>query len=356
MEDDKDDLRADFASAINELAEPSAPEAAPAPPPAEGRDETGRFTPRTPAKDIADATIVAPATSTTAPIPPAPAPLQGTRAPVSWKPEEREGWENLNPIHQQAIIRRDREVGDALRSSAESRQFHQQFQQAIQPYEHMIRAEGADPISAAASLFQTAAILRTAPPLQKAALVADLVAQYGISPRDLDTALEARFRGQPAPSDPMSAIMQQLDQRLAPVNEFMTNLQRRRQESEQQLSAQASQTLDQFLNDPTNEFAEDVAGDMADLLETAAKYGQTLTLQDAYRRATLLHPTVSQVIERRSLNGGVAQQTAAARRARQASASINDSGAPSQTVDGSDEDGDVRSALMASIRQNSNRR
>lgn len=312
------------------------------------RDDSGKFTPKEPARDEKSLeTEVAPKT----------AELQSvsSKPPVSWKPEEREGWEKLDPRHQAAIIRRERETSNALTQSSQAREFSAAMQQALTPYMHMIQAEGSDPVRAVGALFQTAAVLRTAPPMQKANLIAELIMTHQVDPSLLDTVLSAKFRGQPSSDDPMSHLMAQFDQKLQPIQEQLRSFQQREQMQHQQVEQQAESTLGAFMGDPANEFAADVAEDMADLLDLATKRGLTLSLQDAYKRATLAHPTISQIMERRMLKGGAAQQSAAASRARQASASVTDSGAPSQVVEEAG-GGDIRSALTASIRSLSQRR
>ena len=186
-------------------------------------------------------------------------------------------------------------------------------------------------------------------------MMADLIMTHQIDPNMLDTVLSSKLQGRSAPNDPMSHLMAQFDQKLQPIQDQLRTFQQREQMQHQQIEQQAGQTLTQFMQDPSNEFAGDVAEDMADLLDLATRRGLTLTLQDAYRRATLAHPTISQIMERRILKGGAAQQTAAASRARQASASVSDSGAPSQVVEETD-GGDIRSALTASIRTLAQRR
>jgi hypothetical protein len=319
--------------------EPSSPEPS-APELETTRDTSGELAPVVPAKDSA----------------PEPAKVEpALKAPASWKPEEREGWEKLDARHQQAILRRERETSNVLTQSSQAREFAGAMQQTLQPYMHMIQSEQSNPVAAVGALLQTAAILRTAPPMQKASLIADLIMQHQVDPNLLDQVWSAKLRGQPSPNDPMSGLMQQFEQRLQPIQQQLQYFQNREQQQQQMLGQQASETLNQFMGDPANEFASDVAEDMADLLDLASKRGFTLSLQDAYKRATLAHPTISKIMERRLLTGEAAQQSAAASRARQASASISDSGAPSQVVEET-EGGDIRSALTASIRSLSARR
>lgn len=355
------DLQADDGAAETTAAE--APASTAAEPTADtgtrARDESGRFAPRTPSQDTVpeDKEPGTQEQSLTAPAP-SPAPVAAStavRAPVSWRPEEREGWENLDLRHQQAILRREQETARVLSQTAEARNFHQEFQRTVQPYEHMIRAEGSDAMRAVGSLLQTAAALRTAPPGQKATMVADLIMQFGIPLETLDTALQQRVSGRGGQvQHQMDPIVQMIEQRLGPVQQFMQQIQQHQQQGAQRSQQQAQQTLQEFAQDPANEFVQDVAGDMADLLELAANRGQQLSLQDAYRRATLLHPTISKIVEQRQASQGAAQQTAAARRARNAAVSLPQDGAPTQDG-GVDSGDDIRSALAASISQHSRR-
>lgn len=367
------ELREELEAAVKELEqggnpEPTAsvepPAPTPAPAPAEGdkqefgqqRDASGKFAPKVPAKDTVPADPQQGQEAVTPAPGPAPAPQQASRAPISWTPEERQGWEQMPAHQQQAVMRREREIDNALRQTAEARRFASEVQQTLQPYMGMILAEGGTPVRAIGEVMRTAALLRTAPPAQKATAVADMIMQFGIDVQQLDAALNARLQGRPMPSDPMYHVMEQVDQKLKPINDFVTSLQQRQQQAQQQVHFEAEQSLEQFMADPQNEFAMDVAEDMADLLELAARRGITLSLQDAYNRATMLHPSISKILEGRKNAQGAAQQTAAAQRARNAAVSVSGSGAPSVSSGDEDVGDDVRSAIGAAIKQHSGRR
>ena len=64
----------------------------------------------------------APAQPTDKPAPAAPAPAAAPhKPPVSLKPEARAEWDKVPPLVQAEIVRRDREVSEALRTSADAR-------------------------------------------------------------------------------------------------------------------------------------------------------------------------------------------------------------------------------------------
>lgn len=275
-------------------------------------------------------------------LPPAP---QAIKAPVSWRPEVREKFGALPPEVQAEVNRREREVEAGMREASESRRFHGEFANAVRPYEAMIRAEGGTPVQAAAQLFGTAYMLRTGSPPQKAQLVAQMIQAFGIDVTVLDDILSKNMTeiGSAQAQDTSLAYIQK---ELAPIKQFMgqltgmqTNVANRRQQD-----AQAE--IDAFVNDPKNEFYEDVKDDIATLLELAAQRNQKMTLQDAYQRATMLHPSISDIIANRRIETQAQRQTAAARRSRDASASIPSGGAPEQQQ-GVTKPKDLRSAIEA---------
>ena len=319
-----------------------------------GRDASGRFAPQTPSqtndqiptdgqpaaqKVTSEGDLQAVQnTQTQAP----------AKAPISWRPEAREEWAKTPPAIQQEVMRREREITDTLRTTAEARHFSQQFNQVVQPYAHMIQAENATPIQAFQNLMQTAAALRTGSAQQKAQLVSEIISQHNIDVEQLDNLLSAKFSGKQAAA-PQNDMMALLDQRLAPFQQYMHTQQQTQQRAQQQEMAQLQQETASFLNDPKNEFANDLAGDIADILELGANRGQKISLQDAYNRATMLHPTISDIIQRRKTGQSAANESEAAIRARRAAASITNSGAPSRDS-GTDDGDDIRSALAASMR------
>lgn len=269
------------------------------------------------------------------------------KAPASWKPEEREAWAALPDVAKAAVIRRERQVDEALRQSTAAREFVGRFVQTIQPYQHFIQAEGSDPLTAVQNMFRTAGVLQSAPPGQKAAEVARMIQHFGVDIALLDQALTAAVQGKQAPAAPQDAIMRHLDQRLQPVMQFIERTQGAQAQSEQALAYEVQTEWETFASKPENEFAEDLRQDMADLMELAARRGVPMDLQAAYTRATLAHPTISKIVQQRKASAEAAQQTAAARRAKEAAASVG-SDTPSRET-GSSSGGSLREDLVASM-------
>lgn len=311
-------------------AEPEAPE--PAPEAKEetaaerrARDEKGRFQTKT-AEKAAVKPGPAPKPAAPSPTPKPTKPLtNGTpppqaaeqtstalKPPASWKPAAREQWAKLPPEVQQETVRREREAQQTLQESAEARRNWTSFQQAVAPYEAMVRAEGANPVQAAASLFQTAAALRTAPPAHKAQLIARMVQDYGIDIQMLDQALAGQ-----APAPQQHAPAQYQDPR---VDQLMARLQGAEQQRQQSAQQRATQEAQAFAANA--EFFEDVRQEMADLMEVAARRGVSLSMEDAYNRAVKLNPEISGVLSQREQAKTATASTATMQRSRAAAASV----------------------------------
>ena len=338
---------------------------------ARARDEQGRFAPRTPANPEdkvppsgeqkplegqapAEKPVEQPAEQPQA---------QGARPPVSWTPAAREEWAKIPPLVQQEVMRREREITQTLAQTAEARNLHTEFNRTIQPFMHEIQAENSTPLKAVESLMNTAAWLRRGNPQQKANVVANIIKTYGVDINALDEVLASGVvdpqvypQGDPRMRQPAydPAIISAIEQKFAPTMQFVQSLQERLQQTEQQKAQELESASVQFLNDPTNEFAWDVKDDMADLMEYAAKRGQQMSLQEAYRRATMLHPDISKILESRKPTQEPLSE-AAIRAKRTASVSPASSGAPVGGDEDDDQAGDLRSDLRSSIRKMTSR-
>ena len=263
------------------------------------------------------------------------------RAPQAWRPEVREHWAQLPENVRSEIQRRESEHARFIQESSEARKSYEAIMRTIQPYEAFIRAENSNPIQAIDNLMRTGAQLRVGTPMEKANLVAGIVKQYGIDIGMLDNALA----GMPVQQDPQQAAIEQvLNQRLAPVQQMLTQFQQAQMAQQQQVTQAAQNEVADFLSKA--EFAEDVREDMADLMETASRRGQNLSLVDAYKKACLMNDNVRAVIAQRAKTQGAQQHTQAAQKAR--STAVQVSGAAPVGALRQDPT-DVRSAIEAAI-------
>ena len=267
------------------------------------------------------------------------------RAPQSWTPAERQHWQALPDEIKQRVQTRELEISRKISETAEARKFADAVSQAVNPYMAMIQSEGGTPVAAIASLFQTAGALRTAPPQQKAQLVAQMVKQFGIDVGMLDQALV----GQGPQMDPVEErINQRVNQAIAPMQQHMQQMQQMQQQEVQAHQQAASQAVEQFIG--SQPYGDVVRADMADIMDYATKRGIPMTLDECYQRACGLHPQISKLMGQQQHHQQLSQHNQAAQAARGRAVSV--SGAPSGGgMAQTQEADDIRGAIEASLAQ-----
>lgn len=276
---------------------------------------------------------------------PAATPAPELKAPQSWKPAAREKWGTTPPEVQAEVQRREREVAQVLQETTNDRNFSQAMNRVMAPYQAMLQSSGAPAPQLIGSLLQTAHGLAYGPVPQRAQIVAHLMKSYGLSGQDglqaLANALDgsAPQGGQPA-IDP-NQFAQQVEQRI---------LGTLKQQREQAAMAGEAKKLEAWGKD--KEFLSDVRHEMADILELADKRGLSLSWDDAYNRACMLHPEISGVMAQRKAVQQANATMASTQRARAASSSIRSQ--PSGAVSAPQPAG-RRAALEAAFEQHNNR-
>ena len=276
---------------------------------------------------------------------------QGEKAPASWRPDIREHWGSLPEPVRAEIQRRETEVARTLQETAEARKTAEAVMKTIEPYQAFIKAENSNPLQAIDNLMSTAARLRTGTAPELAQLVAGIVNQFGTGRfgNGFIEMLDSALAGQTPKQDPQQlAIEQVLNQRLAPVQNMLTQFQQAQLAQQQQASQAAQTEVSTFLQ--RAEFGEDVREDMADIIESYSRRGQNISLQDAYKKACLMNDSVRAVIAQRAKARGAQQTTQAAQKARSAAVQVSGSapmGALKQDAT------DVRTAIEAAIQMTS---
>lgn len=272
---------------------------------------------------------------------------QGERAPASWRPDIREHWGSLPEPVRAEIQRRETEVARTLQETAEARKTAEAVMKTIEPYQAFIKAENSNPLQAIDNLMGTAARLRTGTAPELAQLVAGIVNQFGTGRfgNGFIEMLDSALAGQTPRQDPQQlAIEQVLNQRLAPMQNMLTQFQQAQVQQQQQATQAAQSEVSTFLQ--RAEFGEDVREDMADIIESYSRRGQAITLQDAYKKACLMNDSVRSVLSQRVKAKGAQQTTQAAQKARSAAVQVSGS-APMGAL--RQESTDVRSAIEAAI-------
>jgi len=252
------------------------------------RDALGRFVP----KDVSAAAPAAPPAAADPAAAPAQTPAEALNPPpVSWRAEVKAEWGKLPPTVQAEVMRRETEVQRVLSESGSARSIANQFTERVTPYMPFIRAEGLNnPLDAFAGLMDTHVALKTGSAFQKAEKLAGLVKHYGIDIIELDKALAGV--AQEKPEDVIQRQVQALvSQQLQPVMQLKQQLEAERQAKLDIEAKAADGEMRTFAQ--KNPHFETVRSMMADIMEVSERNGGgVLSLQDAYDRAVLLHPSL----------------------------------------------------------------
>lgn len=226
--------------------------------PMEGRNEQGRFKPKEEPQAIV-APVIAP-----------------KDAPTHWKAEAKEKFKDLNPEMQDVILNREKEMEVIASRVDDERRLGKDLKEVITPYMAVIQAEGGTPQGAVKDLLNTAYILRTGSPQQKAQIVAAVIQQYGVDPRLLNQ-----------PQNFMPQVMQQ-----PVINKEQIKQELMKELQEQNEAVKVNSEIQTFAADPQNVHFSNpqVKALMSSLLGS----GQAKDLQDAYSQATWAVPDIRQ--------------------------------------------------------------
>lgn len=271
-----------------------------------------------------------------------------TKAPPSWKPEARESWQQVPANVRVEIHRRESEAYKAIQQSKTAREFHQEFAKVAQPFAILLEQEGG-PLNGFHEYLKTASLLRMGTPHEKAMAIAKAVQQFQIPIEMLDSALAGNI-SRPGGGNGQAAPGEFRDPR---VDQLLQTLNQQQQQREQGMLAEVDNELEVFAQDPANEYFHDVRELMADVLEVAARRNEKISLQQAYSRATMIHPEVAKLVRRKELTSEQDKLTAAALKARGAAISVT--GAPGAPGGVAASDGTVRGSIEAAISQLSGR-
>jgi hypothetical protein len=240
-------------------------------------------------------------------------------APVSLPATAREEWANTPPIMQKAIAKRERDYAVGIQKYAENAKRAEQMDSALEPYKQYFAMNGGDPAAQINGLLQTASSLQMGNAQQQAQTIAGLVQQFGVDINALDQALSTAI-GSSAPQQAVAGqqqgpgvgqqptpdyVQRQVDAALAP---YMQQQQAQQQQAQQS----AAYEVEQFSQNPKNEFYREVRMDMADLMDLASNRGIQMSMQEAYDKACALSPEVQKVLEMRTSRQVVEQKQEAA--------------------------------------------
>lgn len=365
-----DDLRSVIESAVEEQSQPDTPtpvvstevETAPPPAPAETSPSSGegaqaevpveRRSPDVP-KSIEEVAGETPADKPADK--PAPDP-RIDRAPQSWKGEAKKVWAELPLNVRQEVIRRERETARVLQETSDVRRGAEGVREIIAPHMDRINAMyGGNVNTAINNLLGVERTLVSGDPSSKVSLVANIIKHFGIDIVALDKALA----GQPMPENvqQQSDIERLLEQKLAPVQQFIQSQQVREQQYNQRVEQEVTHTVESMAVDPQFPYFDEVRSDMADIIEMNAKRGVAVSLEDAYARAVRMNDDIYQASTVRQSSQAATQAALQAHQAAQRAkgAAVSVSGSPSMPGGNQGNPSDLRGTISALLGETGSR-
>lgn len=274
--------------------------------------------------------------------------LRVDRAPQSWKGEAKQVWAQLPLNVRQEVLRRERETTKVLQETAEDRQRLNAVREVLAPHMDRINTVyGGNPIQAINNMLNVERIMLNGDPSTKVQMVANMIKHFNIDVVSLDRVLSGQ--GGPTPEvAQQSALEQLLEQKLAPVQQFIQSQQQREAQQRQRMEQEVDHTVESMAADVERfPYFEEVREDMADLIDLAAKKGVALSLEDAYHRAVRMNDGAYQASSVRessqAATNAALQAHQQAQRAKGASLSV--SGAPSTPGSGGPNPNDLRGTI-----------
>ena len=250
-------------------------------------------------------------------------------APKTWRKEAAAVWGTLPAEARAEILKREEDVFRGIEAYKADAGFGKSLKGVMSPYMPILQEHGIDPVGQVQSLMHAHYTLASGTPQQKVELFQRLADDYQVDLGQLSASAAERPYVDPA----VAAL--QTDVRA--VQSQLSAAERARQaEVRTNLEAQ----IEKFAADPANAHFQDVANDMAILLEK----GVCKTLPEAYERAVWMNPAVrakeiasQQAAASKKAQDEAAARTAAARKAQAAnvrtSAKNGSAAAPLGSID-----------------------
>lgn len=243
-------------------------------PVSEGRDERGRFKKSEGKSEIEE---TQPAISTEEAKPEV---KQGLEAPQGWSAAMKAKFSGLEPDVQAEIIRRENDFHKMVTKHDGELRLGKELQSVINPYMAIIQAEGGTPATAVQSLLNTAYVLRTGSPTQKAQLLQQIASDYGI-----DMGMQPQHGQQE--HNPLQYI-QQLQSEINNLKGQLSPERLTQQLQEIKNDDMVRTEIQAFAANPANQHFEKVKSMMAYMLDN----GVVSNLQEAYDAACYANPEI----------------------------------------------------------------
>jgi hypothetical protein len=217
--------------------------------------------------------------------------------PVGLSAAAREHWKDTPKAVRDEVAKRERDYATGMQRHAEGAKRAAGMDTVIGPHSQYIQMNGG-PGKAVGDLLMAGSTLQMGSPLQKAQQVAGLIQQFGVDISTLDGLLSGQ--GVPRETQQRNDVQRQVQEAVAPYQQQAQQFQRQQQQQTLQAQHMIGSEIQQFAQDPQNEFYRDVRMEMADILEMASNRGVELGLQEAYQRACAMRPDVAAILNTRA--------------------------------------------------------
>lgn len=207
--------------------------------------------------------------------------VQAIGAPKTWTKAALEKWAMVDPVVQAEIAKREEDFLKGITQYKEKADLGDRYDKVVEPFRPILAAENIDPVQLFQSFSANHYLLSRGTMEQKIQLCANLVSGYGI-----DFAALSEYIGNADTSAPDPEIVA-LRRELA---EIKGNLTQRQSAEVEATRTQIAQEIDSFGQDAAHPHFNEVAEDMARLVET----GLATSLQEAYDKAVYANPVTRQ--------------------------------------------------------------
>lgn len=198
--------------------------------------------------------------------------LKSPEPPASLSGAIKAKWKDLPTDVQAEWSKRENDIHQMMTRHDGELRMGREMKEVVSPYMPIIQAEGGTPAKAVSDLLNTAYVLRTAQPAQKAAMVKQIIETYGI---DMSLIQENNQDQQQNPE------LYQMRQEIAQLRQMASPEAMQKQLQERMENDNILSEVNAFKSDPANKHYEQVKAEMAALLGN----GSAATIKEAYEMA-----------------------------------------------------------------------
>jgi len=258
-------------------------------------------------EDTPDEVVEKPETPVETPVTPV---VEKSDAPVALSGAIKAKWNELPEDVRAEWSKRENDIHQMMTRHDGELRLGREMKEVVSPYMAIIQSEGGTPAGAVKDLLNTAYVLRTGSPQQKAHLLRQVAEQYGV---DLGQAAQ--------PQEQIHPVIAQMQQELQMLRQQANPevIEKRLQEKMEYANIQSE--VSAFAANPANKHFEQVKPMMAPLLAS----GQAKDMQEAYDMACYANPTIRSTLLAEQNAALEAKRKADLKAKKQASASVTGS-------------------------------